>query len=101
MNLGFFNNMYHSANMYKSIGAHTTSNDPKVDEMYDKAVGELDPVKAKKMWTEFMNTVYDMWVTVGIVRVPTYVAVGPSLGQFTSFAHLSLYDSLAGIQHKK
>jgi peptide/nickel transport system substrate-binding protein len=101
VNLGFFNNVYHSKNMYTSIGAHTTANDPKVDEMYDKATSELDPAKAKKMWTDFMNYTYDMWITVGVVRVPTYVLVGPNVGQFTSFANLSLYDALAGVQRKK
>jgi len=97
---GFFNNVYHSANMFTSRGVHTTANDPKADEMYDKAVAELDPAKAKRMWTEFMNYAYDMWVTVGIVKVPSYLVVGPKVGQFTSNTHLSLYDALAGIQHK-
>jgi ABC-type transport system substrate-binding protein len=87
--------------MFTSTGAHTTANDPKADEMYDKATSEPDPAKAKKMWTEFMNYTYDMWVTVGVVRAPTYVLVGPKVGPFASFAHLSLYDSLAGIEHKK
>ncbi len=98
---GFFNNVYHSANMYKSTGVHTTANDPKADAMYDKAVAELDPAKAKKLWTEFQSYGYDMWVTVGIIRVPTYLVVGPKVGQFTSNAHLSLWDALASIQHKK
>ena len=96
----FFNNVYHSANMFTSKGVHTTANDPKADEMYDKAVKELDPVKAKRMWTDFMNYGYDMWVTVGIVKVPAYNAAGPKVGKFTSNAHLSLWDALAGIQHK-
>jgi peptide/nickel transport system substrate-binding protein len=101
VNLGFFNNVYHSKNMFTSGGAHTTANDPKADEMYNKATSEPDPVKAKKLWTEFMNYTYDMWITVGVVRVPTMMVVGPKVGQFTSFAHYSLYDSLAGIQPKK
>jgi len=96
----FFNNVYHSANMFTSRGVHTTANDPKADEMYDKAVKELDPAKAKRMWTDFMNYGYDMWVTVGIVKVPAYNAVGPKVGKFTSNAHLSLWDAAAGIQHK-
>ena len=48
-----------------------------------------------------MNYGRDMWVTVGVARVPTYVVVGRNVGQFTSFVHLSLYDSLAGILPKK
>ena len=96
----FFNNVYHSANMFTSKGVHTTSNDPKADEMYNKAVTETDPAKAKKLWTEFMNYGYDMWVNVGIVRVPSYTVVGPKVGKFSSFAYLSQWDCLAGIQHK-
>ena len=97
---GFFNNVYHSANMFKSTGVHSTGNDPKVDEMYDAATRELDPVKAKKMWTEFMDYVTNMYINVGIVKVPAYVVVGPKIGEFTLNKHLSLYDALAGIQHK-
>ncbi len=98
---GFFNNVYHSANMFTSKGVHTTANDPKADEMYDKAVAELNPAKSKKMWTEFMDYAYDMWVNVGVVKVPQYAIVGPNVGKFTSLAYMSIWDSLAGIQHKK
>jgi peptide/nickel transport system substrate-binding protein len=98
---GFFNTIYHCANMYKSTGVHSTGNDPKADELYAKATSELDPVKAKKMWTEFQNYAYDMWVNVGICRVPSYVVVGPKVGEFTRNAHKSIQDSYAGIQHAK
>jgi peptide/nickel transport system substrate-binding protein len=98
--VAWFNNVYHSANMFKSTGVHTTSNDPKADELYDKAVVELDTKKAKKMWTEFMNYGYDMWINVGLVRVPQYAILGPKVGQFSSMAHVSIWDAVAGIQHK-
>ena len=35
-----FNNVYHSANMYKSTGVHSTGNDPKADELYAKATSK-------------------------------------------------------------
>lgn len=97
----FFNTVYHCANMYKSTGVHSTGNDPKADELYTKATTELDPVKAKKLWTEFQNYAYDMWVNVGICYLPNFVVLGPNIGEFTSNAYASLYDSLAGIKHKK
>ena len=97
----FFNSTYHCANMYKSTGVHSTGNDPKADELYTKATTELDPIKAKKLWVEFQNYAYDMWVNVGICYLPNFVVLGPNVGEFTSNAYASLYDSLAGIQHKK
>jgi peptide/nickel transport system substrate-binding protein len=97
---GFFNTTYHCFNMYGSSGVHSTGNDPKADELYTKATTELDPVKAKKYWMEYQNYAYTMWVNVGICRVPTYMVVGPKVGKFTSNGHLSIYDALAGIQHK-
>jgi ABC-type transport system substrate-binding protein len=98
---GFFNSVYHCANMYKSTGVHSTGNDPKADALYQKATSELDPVKAKKYWTEFQNYAYDMWVNVGILRTPTYVVVGPRVGAFTLNSHMSIQDAWVGIQHKK
>jgi peptide/nickel transport system substrate-binding protein len=97
----FFNSTYHCANMYKSTGVHSTGNDPKADELYTNATTELDPVKAKKLWVEFQNYAYDMWVNVGICYLPNHVVLGPNVGEFTSNAYASLYDALAGIQHKK
>jgi peptide/nickel transport system substrate-binding protein len=97
---GVHNNVYHSANMFKSTGVHSTGNDPKADALYDEATSELDPVKAKRLWTEFMEYGYNMWVNVGVVRVPTYVLVGPRVGKWTSNSHMSWQDALAGIQHK-
>jgi hypothetical protein len=52
------------------------------------------------MWTDFMNYAYDMWVNVGVVKVPQYAVVGPKVGKFTSLAHMSIWDSLAGVKHK-
>jgi ABC-type transport system substrate-binding protein len=98
---GFFNSVYHCSNMYKSTGVHSTGNDPKADELYTKATTEIDPVKAKQYWTEFQNYAYDMWVNTGICKVPSYVVEGPEVGEYTSFAHMGVWDALAGIQHKK
>jgi hypothetical protein len=49
VNVGAFNNVYHSANMFTSTGVHTTSNDTKADAMYQAAITELDDTKAKQL----------------------------------------------------
>jgi peptide/nickel transport system substrate-binding protein len=101
VNVGFFNNVYHSANMFTSTGVHTTSNDTKADEMYQAAVTELDDAKAKKLWQDLMHYGYDtMWINVELVEVPTYFAVGSNVGAFTNRSYINLWDSYVGIQHK-
>ncbi len=95
------NNVYHSANMFTSVGVHTTSNDPKADEMYQKATTELDDVKAKKAWQDLMHYAYDtMWINEGLVNLPSYFVVGPNVGAFTVNQHRSLQEAYVGIQHK-
>jgi peptide/nickel transport system substrate-binding protein len=99
VNVGFFNNVYHSANMFTSTGVHTTSNDTKADEMYQAAVQELDDAKAKKLWQDLMHYGYDkMWINVELVEVPTYWAVGPKVGAFTNRNWINLWDTYVGIQ---
>ena len=93
--------IYHSANMYTPGGAHSTSNDAKAKELYDKAVAELDQNKSKQYWTEFLNYAYGMFVNVGLVKMPTYALVGPNLGEFTNYKNLGIYYALSGIQKPK
>ncbi len=100
VNTGFFNNVYHSANMFTSTGVHTTSNDPQADQMYQAATTELDDAKAKKLWQDMMHYGYDtMWVNVEVVEVPTYFAVGSKVGAFTNRTYINIWDSYVGIQH--
>ncbi|HEX7475672.1 MAG TPA: ABC transporter substrate-binding protein, partial [Dehalococcoidales bacterium] len=75
-----FNAIYHSANMYQSNGVHSTGNDPQADALYKKATTELDPVKAKQYWTDFLNYGYGMWVNTGICTLPSYWVEGPKVG---------------------
>ena len=99
VNVGFFNNVYHSANMFTSTGVHTTSNDTKADAMYQAAIQELDDTRAKKLWQDLMHYGYDtMWINVELVEVPTYWAVGPNLGSFSGRTYINLWDTYAGIQ---
>jgi peptide/nickel transport system substrate-binding protein len=101
VNVGFFSNVYHSANMFTSTGVHTTSNDTKADQMYQAAISELDDAKAKKLWQDLMHYGYDtMWINVELVEVPTYFAVGPNVGAFTNRSYINVWDSYLGIQHK-
>src|SRR5579864_7125756 len=93
VNVGAFNNVYHSANMFTSTGVHTTSNDTKADEMYQAAITELDDSKAKKLWQDMMHYGYNtMWVNVELVQVPTYFAVGPNVGDFTGRTWINVPD---------
>jgi ABC-type transport system substrate-binding protein len=96
----FFNNVYHSANLFTSTGTRSTGNDPKADQMYQSAVSELDDVKAKQLWQQMMHYGYDtMWVNIELVEVPTLFVVGPGVGPFTYKQNLSLQDAYVGIQH--
>ena len=96
----FFNNVYHSANLFTSTGTRSTGNDPKADQMYQAAVSELDDGKAKQLWQQMMHYGYDtMWVNIELVEVPTLFVVGPNVGAFTYKQNLSLQDAYVGIQH--
>jgi ABC-type transport system substrate-binding protein len=97
---GFFDTIYHCANMYTSKGVHSTGADPQADVLYAKATSELDPVKAKQYWTEFQNYAYSMWVSVGVCYQPTYVVVGPKVGSFGDQAWKSVNECYIGIQPK-
>ncbi|MBV9597827.1 MAG: ABC transporter substrate-binding protein [Chloroflexi bacterium] len=96
---GYFNNVYHSANVFTSTGTTTTANDPTADQMYQAAVSELDDAKAKKLWQNLMHYGYDtMWVNVELVQVPTYFVVGPNVGAFTNRTYINMWDTYVGIQ---
>ena len=100
VNVGAFNNVYHSANMFTSTGVHTTSNDTRADAMYQAATTELDDTKAKALWQDMMHYGYDtMWVNVELVEVPTYFAVGKKVGEFKGRTWINLNDTYAAIQH--
>jgi peptide/nickel transport system substrate-binding protein len=100
VNVGAFNNVYHSANMFTSTGVHTTSNDTKADAMYQAATTELDDAKAKALWQDMMHYGYGtMWVNVELVEVPTYFAVGKSVGEFKGRTWINLNDTYVSIQH--
>jgi peptide/nickel transport system substrate-binding protein len=101
VNTGFFNNVYHSANMFTSSGVHTTSNDTKADAMYQAAITELDDAKAKKLWQDLMHYGYEtMWINVELVELPTFFAVGPNVAGFTNRTWINVWDTYAGIQRK-
>lgn len=96
----FFNNVYHSANLFTSTGTRSTGNDPQADQMYQAAVAELDPTKAKQLWQQMMHYGYEkMWVNLELTEVPAYFVVGPKVGAFTHKQYLSLQDAYVGIQH--
>jgi len=97
----YANSVYHSANMYTPTGIHGTGgpNDTQAQTLYNKVLTDLDPNQAKADYTAFENYAYTMWVNVGICEMPTYAAVGPNLGKFTSYYAEGIYYVLSGIQH--
>ncbi|MBV9601479.1 MAG: ABC transporter substrate-binding protein [Chloroflexi bacterium] len=100
INTSFFNNVYHSANQFTTTGVNGTSNDPNADQMYQRAVAELDDAKAKDLWRQLMHYGYDtMWTNIELIEVPTYFAVGSKVGAFTNRSWLNIWDSYVGIQH--
>ena len=98
----FYNNVYHSANMFTSTGVHTTSNDTKADAMYQAATTELDDAKAKKLWQDMMHYGNDtMWVNVGLVKVPIVLRCRSEVGAFTGRINGSIWDSYAAFSTRR
>ena len=86
--------------MFTSTGVHTTSNDTQADAMYQAAITELDDTRAKKLWQDLMHYGYNsMWVNVELVEVPSFYAVGKSVGSFNGRTWINLPDSYVAIQH--
>jgi peptide/nickel transport system substrate-binding protein len=93
------NSTYQCANMYTNTGCHNTSNDQKATDMYLKAAGEMDPVKARQYYTEFQAYVRTLYIDVGICLIRPVILVGPELGDFTGKTWVSLADCYNGIKH--
>ncbi len=99
---GVFNNVYHSANMFTSMGIHGTSNDAKATEMYAKATSELNPAKQKKLWTEFLTYVRSLYINVPLVMADSLAVVSKKVGKFNRTASAFIgYDIYASVQPAK
>ncbi len=95
-----FDNIYHCANMYKTVGVHSTGWDPQADALYNEAVAILDDDLRKQKWTEFQEYVYDnMFINCPYVITEALLPVGPNIGEITENQHLSLADAYAGMKH--
>jgi peptide/nickel transport system substrate-binding protein len=92
------NTVYHCANMYTSHGVHSTGNDPKADELYDKAAYELDPQKAVQYWRDFQNYAYDMWVNIGLNEIKSYWIVSNQVGDI-DYLWINGGYGYAGVKH--
>ena len=95
------NNVYHSSNMYCSWGVHSTSNDKKADELYNRLVNEIDPDKAIEYFRDFQEYGRSMYVTIGTLMIYDQYVVGKRIGEFSEKWHMGLMDSLAGMTHAK
>jgi peptide/nickel transport system substrate-binding protein len=94
-----FQNVYHSSNMFTSLGVHTTANDPEMDALYNAVLAETDLKKQERLWTEFIQRGKDMWIVTGMWEQPSYFVVSKHLGEFTKRAHLGIYYCIYGIKH--
>jgi peptide/nickel transport system substrate-binding protein len=92
-------NVYHSSNMFTSLGVHTTCNDPEMDVLYDAVLTETNLEKQEQLWSEFMVKGHDMWIVTGLWQVPTNFVTSEHLGEFTKKTHLFWQEGLAGIKH--
>jgi len=94
-----FQNVYHSSNMYTSLGVHTTANDPEMDALYDAVLAETNLERQEQLWTEFIEKGREMWIVTGLWEQPSYFVVSEHLGEFTKRAHLGIYYCIYGIKH--
>ena len=95
-----FDNIYHCANQYKTVGVHGTGWDPMADQLYDEAVKMLDDDLRKQKWTEFQEYVYDeMFVNCPFVILEVLFPISDKIGEITENQHLSLADAYAGMKH--
>jgi len=98
---GVFNNVYHSANMFTSVGIHGTANDAKADAMYKTVTSEINPVKAKKLWTEFLAYGNSLYINVPLVMADSLAVVSSKVGKYDKATSILGYDGLAGIHPAK
>jgi peptide/nickel transport system substrate-binding protein len=90
------NNMYHSANMYTSTGAHNTMNDPVADQLYKDATTEPDPAKALAKWTAFHAYCHDQYISIGVVMVKPISVIGPNIASIGGRTWIGREDSYDG-----
>jgi len=93
-------NVYHSKNMYCPGGAHTTSNDARAQELYNKAVNEPNPELGEQYYTEFLTYVHDeLFINFGVCLVWDQMIVADTIGDFGWGEWMTIYDSYADIGH--
>ena len=97
----YYNNVYHSENLYTSVGIHTTSNDPEIDKVYRQLVVELNLKKAKKLYRKFQDMGHAQYVHFNTVKVYRQVAMGKDIGDFTYGWHWFISDAYNYLTHPK
>jgi peptide/nickel transport system substrate-binding protein len=93
--------IYHSANMYTSVGVHNSGNDPVADELYNKALHEIDPVLGLQYYQEFQQYAKSMYVNFGIAWTKQLYLYNPNtIGSWANArTWQSYYDSLNAVRH--
>ncbi|HEY94901.1 MAG TPA: ABC transporter substrate-binding protein [Dehalococcoidia bacterium] len=98
---GAFNGTYYCRNMYTSYGVHQATKDPAVDALFDQYIVELDPGKAKSLYTQWQRAAKELYTSFGIAFILPKIIVSDNIGEFTVNPHMSFMDAACGIKHPK
>ena len=98
----FFNNVYHSANMFTSTGVHTTSNDTKADEMYKAAIDGARRRQSQEgvAGHDALRLRHHVGERRAGGRAVHCSRSAPTVGAVTYNQNRTIWDAYVGIQHK-
>ncbi len=94
-----FNGTYYCRNMYTSYGVHVATADPAVDALFDEYIVELDPVRAKELYTEWQRAAKELYTSFGVAYVLPLIIVSDNIGEFTVNPHMFWWDAACGVKH--
>jgi peptide/nickel transport system substrate-binding protein len=94
------NSVYHSANMYTSVGVHKTTNDPTADAMYAEITHQKSYEVAWEKMREFQLYVMGLYTNIGVVEYKALFLYNPNtIGSFEGRNWESYYAALLGAKH--
>ena len=85
--------------MYTSYGVHVATVDPAVDALFDEYIVELDPVRAKELYTEWQRAAKELYTSFGVAYVLPLIIVSDNIGEFTVNPHMFWWDAACGVKH--
>ena len=94
-----FNGTAYCRNMYTSYGIHQVTVNAEVTALFDKFIGELDPVKAQQYYIDWQRAAKELYTSFGIAFVESKLIVSDEIGAFTVNPHMFYTDAACGIKH--